>query len=73
MGKIKRHPFRFLELNHLTDIIPLLEAGLTSSEIALVYRRKPVTVFRWIRRLKEEGYDVEFTHGNKGGRPRLKL
>lgn len=64
---------RFAIMNGLTDLIPYFEAGLTSDEMAILFRRTRVTIFRWKRRLRELGYQVDFKHEyRKGGRPRLR-
>lgn len=65
--------FKHLHADKLVEVIPLFEAGLTAPEIALVHRVSVMTVFRWKKRLIEKGYNVKFTHGNKGGRPKLKI
>jgi|15BtaG_2_1085339.scaffolds.fasta_scaffold05096_7 uncharacterized phage infection (PIP) family protein YhgE len=54
----------------LTDIIPLInEQHMTYAQIAKRYNRTPITVNRWVAKLRKAGYAV-LPHQ---GRPRLTI
>lgn len=61
-----------LTFEQLRDIVPLMnDSGLNTGDIALLYGVHRVTVFRWIKRLRDAGIPVHLN--NKGGRPPLKI
>jgi len=46
------------------EIIPLIDKGLTYGQIATKYKVSEATVNRWVKRLREAGYEIK----NKAGR-----
>lgn len=56
-------------MQKLTDIIPLIERGLTVKEIAQHFNRSIPTINVYIRRLKDAGYKLNI----KQGRPSIPL
>lgn len=48
---------------NLKEILPLLEKGYTIKQIAKKYKRTPMTIHRWINKLKEAGHPVKIRRG----------
>jgi predicted transcriptional regulator len=59
-------------LEKLSEIIPLLENNkLDIDQLTIVLGRSRPTINRWLRRLRDAGYEPRLTY--KMGRPKLKI
>jgi response regulator of citrate/malate metabolism len=62
-----------MKINKLTDLIPFFnEQGLTVKQIAKLTRKSEPTIFRYLKQLRDAGYEVKTDNG-KVGRPKIKL
>lgn len=53
-------------LTALSEIVPLInEQGMTLTAIAKRYRRKVLTVHRWIKKLRANGYEIKTKVGRR--------
>lgn len=50
----------------LSEIVPLInEQGMTLTAIAKRYKRKILTVHRWVRKLRANGYEIKTKTGRR--------
>lgn len=56
-------------MKSIKEIIPLLEEGYTIKQIAKKYKKHPVSIHRWVAKLRSNGLSVKL----KRGRPALKI
>jgi len=52
-------------MKRISEIIPLIEQGLSYKEIAKRGKVSHITVHRWVKRLREAGHTIEVKVGRK--------
>ena len=62
-----------MDIERISEIIPLIERGVKYRTIGVFVGRKERTIEDWVKRLRKAGYVINVPIKRKGGRPKLKL
>ena len=73
MKRLTHKRFHILDVERVSEIIPLIEQGMKYRTIGLLVNRKERTIEDWVKRLRKAGYIINVPIKRKGGRPELKL
>lgn len=56
---------RKLKAEDVKHIIPMFEKGYTATKVAGYQRKDRTTIMRWVRLLRENGYEVKLKRGKR--------